>query len=615
MNETIYKDLGQEEISPAHADILAKVKTCVKMSRDCMSRSYNEWDEMQKVYESDKSTDRQDVKNAAKGNPTKTSVPLTYAQVNTFVSFMFMLFHQRQNMFEFEGQGPEDEDISAISEAFISSDLKANGFSLKLYQFLLDIGRFGLGVFKSSWSVETQQFITPGREQEFQGISHSTEDIYQDYTTFEGNRITNISPYHFFPDTRLPMTRFQEGEFCASEEEVPLHKLQAMQATMAVAGIDHISAFDSESRTSREGKSRFPSIKLDDEDTQKSNVCVTECQIKLIPDKFVLSDGSTLGNTSKPITYLVWVANDNRVIKLEPLNYYHGQFTYDASQFSPDMHKKLSRSLASQITQLQDIIDWFFNSRVASVHRTLDNQLVVDPTVVDMSTVQSNSRIVKLKRGAPRVGIDRFIKPLPVQDVTTNHMADAAQVGSMMQQVTGINDTAMGQFHSGRRSATEARGAISGSASRLNLYGKLIWESGLSPLGKKCIINTRQAVTQEGYNSVVGQSEEKRAQFEAFKSDVFNLVRKADFFVFDGTLPSEKQFAAQSLQELLGIILGSPEAAALSDVDPKAIIEEIYTLRGIKNLDRFRRPPQPEQQLTPEQMLAQIAQQQQLPLQ
>tara|TARA_R110000772_G_scaffold266171_1_gene388308 strand:- start:29438 stop:31294 length:1857 start_codon:yes stop_codon:yes gene_type:complete len=613
MNETLLKELSQKEVSKAHQAILDKVVTCVRTSRSVMSKSYPEWNDMSKAYDSERLRDKQDLKNAATGNPEKTSVPLTYAQVNTFVAFMFMLFHQRQYFFEFEGQGKEDETIQAVSESIIQGDLQSNGFSLKLYQFLLDIGRFGIGVFKSSWEVEKQQFLSPEAKEAFKGIDDVTPELYEDHVTFEGSRITSISPYHFYPDTRLPLTRFQEGEFCASEEEFPLHKLQELEARGGVAGVEHITPFNDASRSNREGHSYFPSIKLDDADTQKSNVVITECQIKLIPDKFEMEDGSMLGNSSKPLTYLVWVANDNRVIRIEPLNYYHGHFTYDLSQFSPDMHKQLSKSLAGQITQLQEIIDWFFNSRVASVHRTLDNQLVVDPTVVEMNTVTNNSRVIKLKRGAPRVGIDRFIKSLPVQDVTANHMQDASQVGSIIQQVTGINDTAMGQFQTGRRSATEARGAISGSASRLNLYGKLIWESGLAPLGKKLLINSRQSLSQEGYESIVGTDPEKLEMFEEFKSNVFQLVRRSDFFVFDGTLPSEKQYAAQSLQELLSIVLSSPEAAAATGVQPAKLIEEIYTLRGIKNLSRFKDDGTAAQQQAMVQQI--LAQQQQAPQQ
>jgi hypothetical protein len=610
MNEKLKAELSKAELTPMHSKLLDHVNSLVTMSRNSMSRHYSDWDSLKDVYDSKRDADKQDRKTAAKGSPTKITVPLTYAQVNTFVALMFMLYHQRERFFELAAAGGvEDEVLSELSEKLLNGDLKANNFSLILYQHLLDVGRFGVGVFKSCWTVESSTFLKQGVESEFDGITTASTTLFETVTTFEGTKIYSVSPYNFFPDTRLPLTRFQEGEFCASEEEVPRHKLKSMEADGTVAGIEHVDKFDTKSITSRSDVSRFRTIDFSNHQSLDNTVCVTEIQVKIVPDQYKMEDGTALANTSKPITCMVWVANDQRIIKIEPLNYYHGQFTYDVAQFSPDQHNQLSESLTSKICNLQEITDWFYNSRVASVHRTLDNQLVVDPSVVDMSTVTNSSRVIKLRRGAPKVGISRFIQPLPVVDVTSNHMDDVNRTSNIIDTVTGINQTAQGQFHTGRRSATEARGAISGAASRLGLYGKLIWEGSLAPLGKKIVINSRQSLSQEGFQISVGDNQEQLAMFDAYKSDAYQLVRKADFFVYDGTLPSEKQFTAQSLQELLSIVVSSPELAAQMQIDVKKLISEIYELRGIRNISRFKMSPEELQQIQQQQMMMMMAQQ------
>lgn len=612
MNEALKKDLDSEEMTPMHTNLLTKVRSLVDMSRSQMSTHYCDWDKMQEAYDAKKDLTKQDRKSIGQGNPPKISVPLTYAQINTFVAFMFMMYHQRERFFELEvAGGPEDDKLREVTEKILQQDLSFNSFSLILYQFLLDVGKFGVGVFKVAWEVHKDTFLKDGEAESFDGIDHNTPKRFEEITTFEGNKLYNISPYKFYPDTRLPLTRFQEGEFCASEEEMPRHRLKSLEADGIVAGIDHVNKFSTDSVNKRSEVSRFTSIDIYDAKTQENNVCVTEVQVRLVPDQYELSDGTKLGNTSKPITFLVWMANDNRIIRLEPLNYYHGKFTYDVGQFSPDSHKQLSKSLTSQINDLQTLTDWFYNSRVEAVHRTLDNQLVVDPSVVDMSTVTNSSRVITLRRGAPKVGIDRFIKPLPVIDATTGHMNDVSVLSGMVETVTGINQTAQGQFHTGRRSATEARGAISGAASRMSLYGKLLWDGAIAPTGKKMVVNSRQAITQSTFELLVGEDQEQLAMYEAYKSNVFNLVRKSDFFVFDGTLPSEKQFAAQSLQELVGIIAGSPELAMSLNLDVNMMIKEIYKLRGLRNLSRFEKADTGIDPMMIQQILAQAGNAQQ----
>lgn len=593
MNPALIKDLTQETPGPWHDKLLQHIRSLVDMSRANMSQYYDMWDKTYKAFTNHRDLDKEDIKNISKGRPYKIQVPQTYAQVSTFVSFMFMLYHQRERFFELESAGgAEDDKLKETVEKLLAADLTWNQFSLKLYQYILDVARFGIGIFKVSWETVKDTFLTQTNADEFRGLKTGISTMFQEVTTYEGNKIINVSPYNFFPDTRLPLTRFQEGEFCASEQEFPMHKLKSLQADGFLAGVDHVTKFQLDQRNKRDGVSRFSTIDFNNEKTLTDNICITEVQVRIVPDQYELSDGTRLGNTSKPVSFIIWMANDNRIIRVQPLNYYHGQFTYTLGQFSPDEHKKVSYSLTDQIKDLQELTNWFYNSRVEAVHRTLDNQLVVDPSVVDMSTVTNGSRVITMKRGAPKVGIERFIKPLPVVDATTGHITDVQMLSDMIERVTGLNQTAQGQFHSGRRSATEARGAISGAASRLTLCGKLMWDAGIAPLGKQMMINSRQSISQETYQVLIGDNPEQLAMFEAYKADVFTLTRKADYFVFDGTLASEKHYTAQALQELLSIVASSPEFSAMLNIDLKALVLEIYRLRGVRNLHRFEAPPE-----------------------
>lgn len=232
------------------------------------------------------------------------------------------------------------------------------------------------------------------------------------------------------------------------------------------------------------------------------------------------------------------------------------------------------------------------------MRRSLDNNMVIDPSGIDMTSVESRSPWIIMKKGSPRLGVEKFIKQLNYVDATSTHLGDADTVMRIMQAVTGVNENAMGQFSGGRRSATEARAVNAGGASRLKMTAQLIFSDALAPAGSKMLSNLRQGVSEEFFVKVVG--EDNALKYETFKpADQRSLVGSQDFFIFDATLQSEKGFIAQSLQELVSALTSNPVVMQLLPLDVGKLIEEIMTLRGITDLERFRIQQQPinEQQL------------------
>lgn len=584
MNQTLAEILAEETPGEFHDKLLNHCKNLVDGSRSAMSHYYTKWDERDKVYQAERMPDKQDREAAKNNQPAKMTVPLTAAQVNTFVAFAFMVLHQRKRLFELSPVGTEDNPLREPLEVLLENDLVENAFTLQEYQFWLDLGRFGVGIFKHGWHRKVSRVMVPKQA----GVGEVPEGTeYQDVVSFEGNRVMTVSPYRFFPDTRLPLTRFQEGEFCACEDEYTKTALLRMEASGEVKGVKYVKPFYGESLATRQKYSRFNSIKLDGStDVENNMICVTECQVRIVPAEFEVDGKFPLGEEKFPVMFLVWYANDSRVIKAEPMTAYHDSFGYEVAQISPDQHHQLNQSLSELISKLQDSVDWFINSRMLAVTRTLDNQLVVDPSVVNMSSLENRSRIIQLQRGVARAGLDRYIKPLPVVDVTTRHTEDANILIGMAQAATGINDNALGQYHSGRRSATEAHAVTQGGSSRLLTTINLAWVSAYAQLGRKMVLNHRQYLDQTRFNQVVGTGYEET--FQAFKADPETLITARDVFVYDGTLPSSKQFLAQTLQELLGLVLSNPQAAVQFQLDPKRILEEIYLLRGLGRLSHLQ---------------------------
>ena len=195
-----------------------------------------------------------------------------------------------------------------------------------------------------------------------------------------------------------------------------------------VAGMEHLDHISKERAYEYKRWMRRSKINFDAPDKTGDIVRLTEVQIKITPSEFMLSDGKPLGSEQFPIMYIVWLGNMNRVLRCEPMGYLHGEFTQDAAQFDEDQHDFVNQSLSDILDRMQETVDWFMNARVESVTRTIDNQLVVDPLGVEMSTIVNRSRVILLKKGAARTGVERYVKQLQVQDVTARHMEDISQI-------------------------------------------------------------------------------------------------------------------------------------------------------------------------------------------
>lgn len=608
MNDEIRKQLEKEEPTELHKKLLEHCKKLVTMSRNVMKDYYDLWDATDDVYRGIRIRDRQDVDAGSRGEPEKMVVPISFAQTQTFVAFCSSLYTQRERIFELIGRGEEDHKAAKIGEALLDRDLVWNTFDSRLYQFLLDVARFGLGVFKVGWhkEVETKEVAIEVPAPQAFGLSlglPTTVMENQEVVRYLGNKVVNVSPYNFYPDPRLSLGRFQEGEFVASEEIYTRHGLSAMEKNGEVAGTKWVKRYSQEEWANRHNSTRLArNIPVDaltasiQGDTSVGMVVITECQVTLVPADFE-ADGVKLGKETWPVKWVVWYCNDNRVVKAEPLGYKHNQYTYALGEYTPDMHKLVNEGLADSISKLQDVISWFINSHITNVRKVIGDRLVVDPSGVEMKDLVERRPVIRLKEDAARAGVDKFVKQLAVVDVTTNHMTDADVLHGLVQVVTGISDNAMGQFYTGRRTATEARNVNSATAARLKLVALMLFRSALEPMARQMLSNHQQGLDVETYVRVLGELADPAVYAQFVKVTKDDLVGDYDFEVFDGTLPSERGIQAEALQEFLGGVMQNPQTVMLLGYDPRKLTEEWLELRGIRNPKRFEMDQVRQQEL------------------
>ena len=531
-----------------HCAVLKHGKRLMTISRSARKENYENWELQQSVFKGEMMPDKDDLKKESQGRPVKAIMPTAYAQIMTFVSFHFLQFNQQETFFNLRPTGDEDFGTKkADMELVLEFQLNKNDKNARVFQSLLDIGRFGEGVLETSWTVQMMKAWVARQEAAPapgpNGETYPTPDpvsSWEEFTKYEGNQIRNVSPFRFFPDTRHALCDFQKGEFCAIEEEFSMNQLYELEASGEVAGVKYIQPLTLKGVIA--GQAALADVMNDLRGPLRHNeklvtefsagngssiALVTKMQIWIIPSKFRLRDYApgdgkvvggnapvknddgqwVLGKEDHRILYHVWYANGNRVIRLEPAKWWHNEFGYTVGQFTPDIHQDTSFGLAELIYPIQEFQSWFMNSHVASVDKCIENRLIINESLINTKSLDGKGDIF-LRKGVA-VPPDRAVGQLRVQDVTSNHMNDVGILGDVIEQVTGVNKMMQGQSSSGRRSSFQDRTVAGGAASRMKMHGALVWESMLGRMGRLMLSNSRQSLSFESFMRVVGAPSKK----------------------------------------------------------------------------------------------------------
>lgn len=607
MTPEIIEMLEQEEHPENIQELLEEVVGAVNNARNFIAANYTAWDKSLDTYKRKRVRDASDARAKQKGEPAKMVVPLTYAQCNTLVTFLFISLTSKDSVFELSATGNEDYPIRDVAQTVIDREVRQTNYHMRLVEALLDMVRFSLGVLKVSWEYESifvaskpeASDLTFLFDENNLSVPIEEEPEEEEVILKEGCKIENISPYHWFYDTRVPLPRWKEGRFAADEQSVNLKDLKRLDKQGFLAGTKFIKEFDNELWTARGGKAsnRLEGVEPTNFTGKSAKgdrmVARTSVQYRLVPSEH------GLGDSDEEEIWVITIANDNRIIGLQPLNSPANEFQYDILQLLPDQHADLSDSLSKLIDPIQEVITWLINARVASVRRNIDGRLVVDQQHVDMSTLNTNSPFILLKKNAPRMGTARFIEQLRTTDPTATHFADSEALIRILYMVSGVNENSMGAFAPGRRSATENRTANAGASARMKLIGASCWYGGLASVGRKILLSCRQDMSYKTFAKIVGEEKAQQSYDLFHPKSPYELYSSEDFFSYDATIESERNYVAQSLQELFLGLVSNPEVAASMQLDLPAMLKEIYALRGVKNLSRFELKPAQQPVLPP----------------
>lgn len=611
-----FKKALEDVNSPEHDVLVRYVKSLIDISRKDMAPKYSQWDENDAVFRSKRKVDKEDRAAESRGQPKKMVVPLTFSQCLTFVAYNVQILTQNKRFYQLEPTGTEDNPLREPMELILERDLRKNTWSAHLVQFFLDIARFSLGVQEVCYA-EDYRWLRVEKTETVQGaFGETTEDTttaFQQVPVFVGNRVVPVSPYRWLPDTRLPLTRYQEGEFCGSED---MWSISSLQSDASCFNLNKIPKFTKDDFSKRKANTRIVEMSVRDSSGEASSesdmvkegpVCVTKMVCDITPKNFKGKDDKPLlGSEPFKIRYIVWLANDKTIVRFDEAYYLHCQFPYIAGQFIPDQHQVVNEALADVCEALAELNTWKWNNHLTSLKASTDLKFIVDPAGIDMPSLEGRGPYIKLKKNASQTGVDRYIKQFTTVNTTENIVPDSQGIVEMLEKFTGYSSLMQGGTTPGRRSATADHAMIQGASARGKTTLSAIWDTSFERLGKQLIANNRQEMDFETFSRIIGKSLPVNPDIPAlpdpmtgmptpvkftieelfvlFKADPIAIATSEDFFVFDASNPSENAFLAQSLQEILMTILQNPEVAMTLGYGPsqiQALFNEIYTLRGV----------------------------------
>lgn len=572
-----------------------KCKSFIQLSSAWMERNYDRWSADYQRYRTELKEETGRKERIKKGQPRQVPMPTLMAQVDTQLVYYTELFTQGAEFFEAVGTGQEDVDKAQLIGPLLERDLKKNQFAgTILPAFIKDCVIANVGVVYNTWKEETAEVeveqpveLTADANVE---ASQATKLVKEIQIVDQYNYMRAISPFHVLPDPRVVLWRYQEGEFCGIEDVYSKTQLMRMEAEGLVVGVKQIDTAVLEQTLLGRGRPTF-GAQTSSWDALKSTganvelpVIVTELQLRLKPKRY------KLGDSNQEELWLVWMAGNGKIIRLEPMNYDHNKFTIIICTPRVATDKYVETSTASTIGPAQDTINWMLNGRLANLRQAINGKYVIDESAVRMSDVlDPNQPFIRINAAASGTGVDTWLKQLAVPDATASVLADIVQLDQWSKMTTGATDNLLGMVASGRRSATEIRSAISNSASRLKLPAHCMWTQAFEPLARQMVQNHRQSLSVPVALSVLGTGADViNALPQFFQVTGEQLPLNYDFVYNSSFGPSEKQAQAAQLREVLDLLLSKPELLQIIPIDVAQVLIDILKLQGLKHAERYR---------------------------
>jgi hypothetical protein len=594
--------------SELHKRVLNYLQDRIKLAERRMSSFYDRWNAAEKRVQA--YLDLEDYEQVMKemndeGKPPKIisiQVPYSFSTISTIVTYMLHTFAGQRPIFQVAAQNPDATKAAHYMESLLQYNADYVRMVKKMNQWFMDAEVFGVGVLKTLWKDQHRKVTSYKEAGGFLGMGKTKQKMTENKLTWQGTEVDNIDPFMFLPDPRVPMHEVnRRGEFVFWKTYEGLHTLKKAEA---VGQLHYVSAAgdmkgeDSIAGSLRDlvtGGEAHPGRGYDEQGNMRNFVQVTQGTIEIIPAELGLADREI------PEKWLFSIGNGKQILQAVPFTAQHDMHPVCVIEPYSVGYGFGQLGIADYLGPLQDTMSWFINSHIYNVRAALNNQLVVDPSMINMKDLENPEpgKLIRLKQTAFGMDVRQAIQQLPVMDITRAHVTDLKEIYRMADNLSAATDNLRGQQQGGgRKTATEVRASGEAAASRLAKHAKLISAQGVVDLAEQMSFNAQQFMTEEVYVALVGQEamgEKKTIQPDQISGSFY-------FPIHDGTLPLDRIALIDVWKEIFITISQNPNLTQSYDVGK--IFEWIAEISGAKNLSKFKI----QQQLVPDQQLQQQAQ-------
>lgn len=594
--------------SPLHDKVLAQFKIRHRMASDENRKKREDaWRASEDSFtayipETDADALRKSKRRDGQPVYTTISLPYSYAMLLTAHTYYTSVFLAREPIFQVQGRHGEGQDAEMAMESLLDYQLTAGGGIPPLFIWLMDAGKYGHGVLGHYWDKEVfnlQSYQDVPRQ--FMGMAipgaRERKLVSKEVIGYEGNRLYNVRPADFFPDPRVPILRFQEGEFCIAYDRIGWVKVASQAANGVYYNLERLkdsSGAQDADRSSGGNDANLPGDDLAlyeaDSGSTPSMVNKWEFHWDVVPSEVGLGSGT------RPEKWVFTIGNKNVVLSAQPLGLAHNRYPFDVIPFEVEGYNVANRSMLEVLDPLNKTMEWLFNSHFYNVRAALNNMFLVDPSKVNVRDIEDPEpgKLIKLKPAGYGQDVRALMSQFPIADVTRGNLNDSEVVGQLAQRVLGVNDNIMGSVNTGgRKTATEVRSSSTFGINRLKTNCEWFSAVGFSPLCQKLSMTTQQLYEGQKKFRIVGdQAQWAKAYMDIAPEMIAGFY---DFVPVDGTMPVDRFAQVNLWQQLIAGMSKVP--GALQQYDLSKIFAFVAQLGGLKNVNRFRINVVPDGQL------------------
>lgn len=588
--------------SPLHARLLEELSSRITMAEGSHSKQWTKWDQADKnvnCYVPENSDDaKRRTARDNDGRPAYTTImiPYTYALLMAAHTYWTSVFFGRSPVHQYAGRNGTAEQQTQCMEALIAYQVDIGGMLGPYYLWAYDAGKYGVGILGTVWADEvsyvTQLIQNPENPDKPDDMVYSTQPI----PGYSGNRVYNVSPWDFLPDPRVPVGRFQEGEFLAVYRQVSWHELKRRERQGFYVNIDEIPATGA-NRTTIGGewlmRPESPSLIGYSNQKKPAWVGAFEVYVTLCPKEWGL--GTSDWDEKWVFTVL---ADKTLIIGAQPLGFIHNRYPFDVWEPEPEAYGLWNRGLPEIIQPVQNTMDWLVNSHFFNVRAIANGRFIADPSRIDLSQLEAGEPgwIAALRPEAwgSGVKVDDVFQQVQMGDPTVNHFNDFQNMFQIGERATGINDQMFGALSGGRKTATEVRTATGFGVNRLKTSSEYMSAKGFAQHSQMLVQNSQQYYRGELKVRIVGDLL-LTAGPGFLKATPESISGFYDFVPVDGTLPVDRFAQATLWKDLMGQMVRFPQL--MMQYDMGKIFEWVSSLAGLKNLNQFKVQVAPDQAL------------------